>query len=126
MMPLPGVMIWSFIIRKCSPSPRALILSSISRLADSFRLFCTSRTQTMRAPDLLAAFSTASVANACDLPEPRPPYAALYRDAPMNGSNSAGIEMLTFDKIHVYLVANLAAMRRINTQLVAPFCGGHA
>src|SRR4051812_48306744 len=68
------------------------------RFTDSLRLFWTSRTQTMRVPGRWTQRSTASSAKKCDLPELRPPCAALYRAGPSSGSKTSAVGILRTDK----------------------------
>src|SRR3990167_134247 len=93
--PPPGVSISATIGRKYEATPSALILSSISRLADSLSVFCTSRMHTPRAPGRIRHRSIAASAKWCDFPEPRPPYAALYRAGSSSGANAPGLRSVS-------------------------------
>src|SRR6185369_13649170 len=92
-----------------SPSPCRDSLSSIRSFALSFRSFWTSRRQTDRSPSPLSPgslrlSSTRSSAKKCDLPEPLPPHAPLYRAGARSGSNTLAVSIRSVDNRALYSV----------------------
>src|SRR6266852_690414 len=97
MMPSPGASILSLNILNWRPSPRAAILLSITRVLDCASVRWDSRMQTAEVPRSAWQVSTSNSPKKCDLPEPRPPYAALYRAGTKSGSNILAVGILRMD-----------------------------
>lgn len=95
MTPSPGVWICfsKTLNPSASPNPNCRSLTSISRLEESFRDFCTSRMHTASMPRWLKHSSISSSAKKCDLPDPRPPKAPLYRAGASSGRKTLGVSI---------------------------------
>src|SRR5262252_9722684 len=78
------------------PTPSACILSSMSSLADSFKLLSTSRTHNVRIPRELTCSSTTSSAKKWLLPLPRPPQTPLYRAGSSSGSKTGRVLIVSW------------------------------
>src|SRR5215475_10007339 len=97
MRPSPGVSILSLKVLKPWPRPSDVILLSISRLEDCASVRCASRMHTASVPRSAWQVSTSSSPKKCDLPEPRPPNAPLYRLGASSGSNTRAVGILRVD-----------------------------
>src|ERR1044072_5192323 len=99
--PSPGVSITSLntLNPSGSPSPRSASLLSIRRLLDCASVFCTSRMQTESIPLSRRLSSMRPPAKKCDLPEPLPPHAPLYRDGAKSGSKTSAVGMRRTDNV---------------------------
>src|ERR1700753_2263985 len=105
--PSPGVSILSLNSLKPWPRPSAAILLSISRLDESASVRCASRMQTASVPRSAWQVSTRSSPKKCDLPEPLPPNAPLYRAGASSGSNTRAVGILRVDNDAFDLVDEL-------------------
>src|SRR5882757_5782673 len=116
--PSPGVSILSLKTLKPWPRPSAATLLSISRLEDCASVRCASRMQTASVPRSAWQVSTSSSPKKCDLPEPRPPNAALYRLDASSGSNTRAVGILrvdndTLDFVNEFKRAIVAILQRL-------------
>src|SRR6202012_1009903 len=95
--PSPGVSILSLNSLKPWPRPSAEILPSINRLDESASVRCASRMQTASVPSSAWQVSTSSSPKKCDLPEPLPPKAPLYRAGASSGLNILAVGIFRTD-----------------------------
>src|ERR1700732_4610182 len=97
MSPSPGVSILSLKILNWWPRPRLAILFSIKRLDDCASVCCASRMHTAEVPGSAWQISMSSSPKKCDLPEPLPPNAALYRAGASSGSKTFAVGIFRMD-----------------------------
>jgi len=114
---------------KYAPAFIASILVSSKRLTDWFSDFCISRTQTLLRFWSSMWPSIINSAKVCDLPDPRPPHAPLYRLASSNGTAHSGVWICRVLPIFDNYTLNLCELQRhaisASQLMLLSFCPPH-